>query len=147
MIDTITILLLFTIYVIILLIIYMFFAVYKWHIYEKKFKEALELAEKANDNHKSAIDEIVNLEKDVKTLSEHYDKQIEIETLHIKDIRHLTEEIYHANHIIDVYKKAIIKDDIKYYECDYCKFVTQVPAHFCPACDKDNTGKTKKEYK
>lgn len=68
-------------------------------------------------------------------------------TILSKENAKLHDEVKHHEIIVEIYKKSIIPKEIKYYECGYCEFVTQLPAHFCPACNKDNTGKTKEDYK
>lgn len=35
----------------------------------------------------------------------------------------------------------------KEYKCKHCGFKSKLQSHFCPACDKDDQGKTKEDYK
>lgn len=32
------------------------------------------------------------------------------------------------------------------YTCKFCGFKSEINSHFCPACDKDISGKKKEEY-
>lgn len=46
---------------------------------------------------------------------------------------------------------ALASSDIpkpeKEYKCKHCNFVSKVNSHFCPACDKDDKGLKKEDYK